>query len=198
MILCGAFLCLSLTAAAQDSTAAFDTSSTAGEPAAPPAMSPSDRDAWQVGVGFKYQHFAPFGLSYHNLAFGSDLTRYFSNWLGLEVEAETGFGHTNTTATIQRSLDAKSLFVGGGPHIVVSRSRVEPWLHVLFGLEHFRFTQTSTIGSNSAFAFQAGAGLDFKLGGRVNWRVQGDYLGTRFSSTNQKNYSVGTGLVFNF
>jgi opacity protein-like surface antigen len=201
VILCGAILCLSMSAAAQDSTVAFDASSTAAEPAAPASFSPPDRDAWQVGAGFQYQHFGVFGLSFHNLGFNSEVTRYFNNWVGIEGAAEMGWGHTNTTPTVPRSLVAKSLFVGGGPHIVVSNnSRVEPWGHVLVGLEHFRFTQSGSpsLGSNSAFGFQAGGGIDFKIGGHVNWRVQADYVGSRFQSTIQSNYSFGSGLVFGF
>jgi opacity protein-like surface antigen len=202
MILCGAFLCLSLSAAAQDSTAAFDASSTAGEPAAPASFSPSRRDAWQLGAGFQYQHFGVFGLSFHNLGYNAEVTRYLNDWLGIEAAAVMGFGHTNTLPTIPRSLVAKSFFVGAGPHIVVSnKSRIEPWAHVLVGLEHFRFTQTNNtlgLGSNSAFGFQAGGGVDFKLAGRVNWRIQGDYVGSRFSSAFQNNYSFGSGIVFNF
>ena len=201
MILCGAILCLSLPAAAQETTAAFDAGSTAAEPAAPQSMSPSERDAWQVGAGFQYQHFGVFGLSFHNLGFNSQVTRYFKNWVGVEGAAEVGWGHTNTTPAVPRSLAANSFFIGGGPHIVVStHSRVEPWGHVLLGLEHLRFTQTANaaLGSNNAFGFQAGGGLDFKLGGHANWRVQAEYVGSRFQSTIQSNYSFGSGLVFGF
>src|ERR1700694_3426510 len=100
MILCGAILCLSLTAAAQDSTAAFDASSTVAEPAAPPSLSPSGRDAWQLGAGFQYQHFRVFGLGFHELAYNLEVTRYFNDWIGIEGAAEMGFGHTNTTPTV--------------------------------------------------------------------------------------------------
>jgi opacity protein-like surface antigen len=198
MVLCGALLCLSLTASAQDSTVAYDASSTAAEPAAPPSMSPSNRDAWQLGAGFQYQHFGVFGLSYHNLGYNTEITRYFNNWLGIEGAAEFGFGHSNTTPAVPTRLDAKSFFVGGGPHIVVGNKRLEPWGHALLGWEHLRFTQTANLGNPSAFGFQLGGGVDYKLAGRVNWRLQADYVGTRFSSTIQSNYSFGSGFVLNF
>jgi hypothetical protein len=44
----------------------------------------------------------------------------------------------------------------------------------------------------------AGGGLDFKLNPRVYWRVQADYIGTRFQSAVQSNYSIGSGVVFYF
>ena len=43
-----------------------------------------------------------------------------------------------------------------------------------------------------------GAGLDFKVGRQIYWRIQGDYLGTHYQSDLQSNWSVGTGLMFNF
>lgn len=203
IIFLGAFLCLSLTAAAQDSMVAFDAASPAAEPAAIPVhFAPSVRDPWQLEAGFQYQHFGVFALGFHNLGFNSSLTRFLNDWFGLEAAAVAGFGHTGTTANIPVNLVAKSLFVGGGPHIAVSnKSRLEPWGHALVGLEHFRFTQTSNalgLGSNSALGFQVGGGVDYKFGGRASWRVQADYVGTHFSSAVQTNYSFGTGIVFNF
>ena len=203
LLICGVFLCLSLPAIAQDSVAELDASSPASEPAAVPVhFSPSDREKWQLAVGFQYSHFNVFGLGFHNLGYSASVTRFLNDWIGLEGATALGFGHTGTSPSIPRALDAKSLFVGGGPHIAISnKSRLEPWAHVLVGMEHFRFTQTNNIlglGSNTNLGFEAGGGVDFKLGANVSWRVQGDYLGTHFSSALQTNYSFGTGLVINF
>jgi hypothetical protein len=195
-VLCAALFCLSLTASAQDSAAAFDASSTESEPAAPSPLIPVDREAWQIGAGFEYLQFDVLGQKFHNFGFQADLTRYFNNWFGLEGAAIMGFGHTGANA----SQDAKSLFIGGGPHFSMhSSSRFEPWAHVMIGLEHFRFTQTGTIGSNSFDALLGGGGVDYKIGqGRLYWRVQGDFIGTSIGSSMTKNYSFGTGLVLNF
>src|SRR5271169_5438992 len=111
-VLCAALFCFSLTASAQDSTAAFDASSTESEPAAPSPFIPVDREAWQVGLGFQYLHFNVLGQKFHNFGFQGDVTRYFNNWFGLEGAAVVGFGHTGVNA----SQDAKSFFIGGGPH----------------------------------------------------------------------------------
>jgi hypothetical protein len=195
-VLCGALLCASLTAVAQDSVA-FDASPAAGEPAAPASLIPEDRDPWQLGLGFQYQHFSVLGQSFHTLGINTDVARYVNNWFAVEGTATMGFGHTASTP----SLDAKSLFLGGGPHITFSnRSRIEPWVHVLVGLDHFRFTQTnSALGSNSRLAFMAGGGADYKLGGRAIWRVQADFLGSKFGQASiDKSYSFGTGIVFSF
>ena len=89
---------------------------------------------------------------------------------------------------------------GGGPHIsLYNSSHFEPWVHVIGGWERFRFTQSATVGVNSHAAFMAGGGLDYKIGGgRLYWRVQGDYIGANFGPSFTTNYSFGTGLVLNF
>ncbi len=195
LVLCGALLCFSLTAAAQESTAAFDASSPAGEPASPAALSPSNRQAWQLEVGFQYQHYKVLGYDWHTFGLHTDVTRYLTNWFGLEGMASEGFGHTGTTP----NLVAKSFFIGGGVHVAVpNSSQIEPWFHALVGYERFRFTQTATLGAKSDPLVMAGGGLDFKINDRVSWRVQGDFLGSRFGPTIEKNYSFGSGLVFNF
>jgi hypothetical protein len=202
LALFGAILCLSLTAGAQDLTMAVDTGTSLSGQGPAGASLRMNREHWQVGAGFQYQHFTVRGVGFHNLGFNSEITRYLNDWLGVEATAVEGFGHVGTTTTIPVTLDAKSFFVGGGPHIVVStRSRWEPWAHVLVGLEHFRFTQTNNqvgLGSNSGVGVMVGGGVDYKLGRGANWRVQADYVGSEMSSSFQSNYSVGTGLVINF
>jgi hypothetical protein len=199
-VLCAALFCLSLTASAQDSTATFDASaSSASEPAAPAApasLIPADREPWQLGATFQYQQYDVLGLKFHNFAFQGDVTRYLNNWFGLEGTAITGFGHAGPNG----SVDAKSLFLGGGAHVVVySSQHLEPWVHVLVGWERFRFTQGATFGVNSHAAFMAGGGLDYKIvGGRIYWRVQADFLGTNVGPSLKPNYSAATGLVVNF
>jgi hypothetical protein len=198
VVLCGAFFFLSMTAAAQDAPAALDASSPAAEPAAPATFSPQDRAPWQVAIGYQYTHYNALGQSFHNNGLRTDVTRYLNNWLGLEGVATAGFGHIGAPLNIV----AKSVFVGGGPHIAAhNNSRYEPWGHVLVGLQHFRFAQTNNVvglGSHSALGFMGGGGVDLKLGRGVSWRVQADYIGTHFQSATQTNFSFGSGLVFNF
>jgi|HubBroStandDraft_2_1064218.scaffolds.fasta_scaffold91237_2 hypothetical protein len=198
-ILCVALFCISLTASAQDSTAAFDASSAESLPAAPAPASliPADRDPWQIGVGFQYLHFDVLGQTFHDFGYQADVTRYLSNWFGIEGATIAGFGHTDANSNV----DAKSFFIGGGPHLSLHNSEhLEPWAHVLVGWEHLRFTQSTTLGSNSHAAFMAGVGLDYKIrAGRIYWRVQGDFIGANFGPTfHDDNYSFGTGIVLNF
>lgn len=170
-----------------------------------PGIYVPDRGCFQLGVGYEYQHFNVLGTSFANHDYNVNFTMHLFDWLtgaegrltvGAEAALNGGFdGHTSGTP----SLDAKSIFVGGGPHVAIAnRSRFEPWAHVLFGLQHFRFTQGPTLGSNNAFGFEAGGGVDIRLAPRVSWRVEGNYVGTHFQSTIQSNYGAGTGLVLSF
>jgi len=199
LILCAALFCLSLSASAQDFAAAPDAVSPASDPAppaAPASLIPADRDPWQVGVGFEYLHYSVLGLKFHDLGYQANVTRYFSNWFGIEGTAIMGFGNAGSNPNI----DAKSLFLGGGAHVSVYNSNhLEPWVHVLVGWDRFRFTQNSGYGVNGHAAFLAGGGLDYKIrAGRIYWRVQGDYIGTNVGPSLSTNYSFGTGLVLNF
>ena len=92
-ILCAALFCFSLTASAQDSTAAFDASSPASEPAAPASLIPADREPWQFGVGFQYSAIT---MSWAKNFIISAIRRtspdILINWFGVEGTAIAGFG----------------------------------------------------------------------------------------------------------
>ena len=194
-LVCAVFFCLSLTASAQDSAGVYDASSSEAEPASPSSLFRADRLAWQLGAGFQYSHFSVLGQSFSNVGYQADITRYFTNTIGLEGSTMEGFGHNGPAGQV-----AKSLFLGGGPHISVHNApRFEAWVHGLIGLERLRFTQTNVLGSNSGYGFVLGGGGDYKIGeGRLHWRVQGDFIGASIGSTISKNFSFGTGLVLNF
>jgi hypothetical protein len=199
LLCCASALCLSFIAVKP--SVAGPCSPDANE--APTIYAP-DRGCLDVAFGYQYQHYDVFGRSFSNNGYNVDAGLHLFDWLtggegrltvGAEGTTVFGFGHTGGSP----DLEAKSLFVGGGGHIAIqSRSRLEPWVHVLVGLEHFRFTQTNTIGSNSTFGFMGGGGLDIKVNRGMYWRVQADYLGTTLQSNEQSNYSVGTGVIIYF
>src|SRR5580693_9038641 len=129
-ILCAALFCFSLTASAQDSTAAFDASPDPGEPAAPASLIPADREPWQIGMGFQFQQYNVLGQKFHDFAYQADFARYFNNWFAVEGTGIAGFGNAGSNP----SITANSLFLGGGPHVSIYRSsHFEPWAHVIVG-----------------------------------------------------------------
>jgi opacity protein-like surface antigen len=162
-------------------------------------------NAIQIGMGYQYQHYNLFGTHFNDNGFNVDLYAHIVDWLTdpnwritVGGEANTAFGFGGQTSG-NPSLTAKSLFVGGGPRVAFeNRSRVNPWLHGLVGLQHFRFTQDGAFGSNSALGFMVGGGIDVRLLEGLRWRIQGDYIGTNFQNTIQSDYSLGTGFVFVF
>lgn len=196
VLLLGATLCLSGVAKAQDRTVSFAAPSPA---AASPQYFGPETTQWQLAVGYQYNNIKLGSSRFHTNGFNTSIVRFFGNSFGLEGQVGAGFGNTGT-ATSPTNLDVKSVFVGGGPHLAYrGESHLEPWVHAIFGLEHFRFTQTAgQLGSNNAFAYTLGGGLDFNFNGFVGVRAEGDYLGTRFFGTTQSNYQVVGGLVFNF
>jgi hypothetical protein len=162
-----------------------------------------DHGRFQIGVGYQYQHYNLLGQRFHDHGVNADFSVHVFDWVAgassrLAVAAE-GTGVFGFDTGGLPNLDAKSYFVGGGPHVSIqNHSRIEPWIHVLPGWQHFRFTQGSILTTNSAFGFMAGAGLDFRLASRAYWRVQADYIGTHFQHSEQSNYSVGSGLIIYF
>ncbi len=182
LICCGAVLVLSLCRA---NPAAADPCGSVKEA---PGIYVPDQGCYEIGVGYEYQHFDVFGTTFHNNVYNANVSRHLFDWLtgaagrlsvGAEVAVNAGFGG-NTSGT--PSLNAKSLFVGAGPHLAIeTRSRLQPWVHGLVGLEHFRFTQTNLLGSNNALGFMVGGGVDVRVAPRLAWRVEGDFVGTKFS-----------------
>jgi opacity protein-like surface antigen len=88
-----------------------------------------------------------------------------------------------------------------GPQFSFRTARATPFAHVLLGAAHTGETliipsRPST--SDTAFATALGGGLDYTLTHRLAWRVQGDYLQTRFFSNTQHNFRLSTGPVFRF
>lgn len=210
LVLFGIALCLSLSAAAADDSPA-DPAAPVPAAAAPVDQHPPgyifmpDRGRVQFGVGYQYQSYNVFGRTFHDNGYNIGAVVGVGDWitgatarLTVAAEATAAFGFGGETSG-KPILSVKSLFAGAGPHLSIqSESRFEPWIHLLPGVQHFRFSQAGPFGSNSAFGFMAGAGLDFKISRRVYWRVQGDYLGTNFTHGIDSNYSVGTGFVINY
>ncbi len=199
IILCGTILCLCL-AAAKPSLASPCT-----EQSEAPGIFVPDRGCFNIGVGYQYQHFNEFGTTFHNHDYNVDFGMHVFDLVtgaagrlsaGVEGAAMAGFGgHTGGNP----SLNVKSFFLGAGPHITLeNNSRFEPWVHGLVGWQHLRFTQTATLGSNSALGYMVGGGLDIRLTRLIYWRFQADYLGTNFQSSLQSNYSMGSGVILYF
>ncbi len=189
--LCGAVLCFSCVAAAQDHSGVLAIPNPANAAASAPALNRYESYPWQVAVGYEYFRASASGATLNLHGFNTSLTRYSGDWLGVEAGVGAAWGHTPDSQTV------KLLWYGGGPRLAYRRnSKLEPWVHGLFGGAHL-FPQTAA-GSTNAFGYLVGGGVDIKLSPRVFWRVQGDFVGTHFFNQWQNNAQVASGLVFNF
>src|ERR1700682_5154637 len=198
LILVGAVLFLSVSASAQGPAGAGADSHPRTRSGSHPRTA-YELTNWQVSLGYQFNRINLTGSPFDTNGLNSSFVRYFGKWIGAEAQLGLGFGNTGAT-TFPPNLTAKSLFAGGGPRLVLrGHGRIEPWAHAIIGIEHFRFSQTSgVLGNNTALAGVAGGGIDFRLDPRTSLRVEGDWLGTRFFSVNQRSFQVVTGLVFNF
>ena len=159
----------------------------------------SDYPAWQVSIGYQYNRDNLVGSPFTTNGANVGVTRFLNRWFGLDGQAGFGFGNTGAT-TSPANLNAQSLFVGGGPRVAWrNQGRLEPWLHLVIGMDRFRFTQTAgVLGNNTALAGAGGGGVDYVLGHRLSARAEVDAIESRFFSTYQRHFQAETGLVFSF
>jgi hypothetical protein len=200
LFLVGAVLFFSLSATAQGPAGVGGSAGTSSKSRSGPRPRYNyDLTQWQVSIGYQYNRINLLGTPFNTNGLNTSVVRYFGRWVGLEGQAGFGFGNTGAT-TAPPSLTANSLFAGGGPRLAFrGRSRIEPWAHAIVGIEHFRFSQTAgVLGSNTALGGVGGGGVDFRLSARAAFRVEGDWLATRFFSVNQRHFQIVSGLVFNF
>lgn len=154
---------------------------------------------WQVAVGYQYNRDNLIGTPFNTNGANISLARYFLRWFGVEIQLGAGFGNTRQT-TNPPNLTAKSIFAGIGPRLAYrNHTRFEPWAHVLVGIEHYRFSQTSGfLGSNNALAGPAGGGVDIFVAPHIALRTEADFVGSRFFSTNQRSFQAIGGVVVDF
>ena len=82
-----------------------------------------------------------------------------------------------------------------GPRVSVPVGRFRPFGEFLVGAGHIN---VNSFGSDTSFATALGGGLDYRLIRILAWRVQGDYVLTRFFGTVQNNVRISTGIVVRF
>jgi opacity protein-like surface antigen len=85
-----------------------------------------------------------------------------------------------------------------GPRVSVSVGRVRPFAHALLGASHLSESASLLSGSDTSFAYALGGGVDYHLIPLVSWRVQVDFLQTRFFSNTQNNVRISTGIAIHF
>jgi hypothetical protein len=86
----------------------------------------------------------------------------------------------------------------GGPQVSFSVGRIRPFAHALFGASHVNENASTGLFfdlSDTSFANAFGGGFDYRLVGPLGWRVQADYLKTRFFGNTQDDVRISTGIT---
>ncbi len=163
-------------------------------------VSQQDVPPWQISIGYQFNRDNLLGSPFNTNGVTIGVARYFRSWFAAEAQLGAGFTNDTGASTTPPNLVAKSLFFGAGPRLVYrNHSRYEPWGHVLGGLQHYRFTQSSgLLGSNSSFGLMGGVGVDVYLTPSIAVRGEADEVFSRFFGTNQRSFQAVGGLVFNF
>lgn len=73
--------------------------------------------------------------------------------------------------------------------------RFTPYAQFLFGKAHVSGEFAGTTEVDTKFATALGFGADYRITQRLSWRVQADYLQTRFFANKEDNFRVSTGIV---
>ena len=147
----------------------------------------------QAYVGYTFFRFyadPKFTTNTNGLNLGLD---YYpgGGWIGLDGEFIGTFGSAPGCTT-------KFVMVAGGPRFRWLGPRgIEVWAHGLAGYSNF-LPQTA-LGNQSAFAFEAGAGVDLNIR-QKRWalRFAGDAIGTHYFSTFQMSPKFSAGVVYKF
>ncbi len=82
-----------------------------------------------------------------------------------------------------------------GPRLSVSLGKFRPFVHGMGGIQRIN----SSDNKYQPVAVDFGGGLDYKFPFRnFSWRVQADYVHTRYLSASQNDVRASTGIVFRF
>lgn len=125
-------------------------------------------------------------------------------FVGMVVDFDSHYGSQNFVfcpvppgppcSALNASITERNILFG--PRVSVSVGKFRPFAEALFGAAHV--DANNGVGSDTSFATALGGGLDYKIIKPVAWRIQGDYVQTRFFGTTQNNVRLSTGIVLRF
>lgn len=176
-------------------SSAAPNSSASSDPAAqqPPVYGVFQVFNWQLYGGYAFVRFYEVPQTVVNLN-GFELGMVYypgGKWIGLEGKLLGGFGS-------QAGTTAKFVVASGGPRFRWAAPRgMELWAHGLVGGTHF-LPQTP-FGGQSAFAYEAGGGVDIGAHNRrIAYRLGAGMVGTRYFSTYQYSPVFTVGIVYKY
>ena|SRR5258708_18172337 len=161
----------------------------------------------EVFGGYSYANANPefFGQRANLNGWNSSLAFNFNRTFGIVGDFSGHYGSSGRSIAISSNsfnVSTKTHTFLFGPQVSFRTARVTPFAHVLVGAAHISdilANSSPTFSpSSTAFATALGGGLDYTFTRKLAWRVQGDYLQTRFFSDTQHNFRLSTGPVFRF
>ena len=85
-----------------------------------------------------------------------------------------------------------------GPRVSAPAGPIRPFVQALFGASHVHESNYYFEDSDTQYAHALGGGADIHLAPRLSWRLQGDYLQTRYFGSHQDNFRFTTGVALKF
>ena len=149
------------------------------------AQGPGDKI--EFSAGYSYMHFGSIPKVSLN---GFELSGQYklSDWLGIVADLGGEYGKVSGVSSRVYTY----LF---GPEVSWPPKRISPFVHFLGGGSHFDGGGFASKG----FAWDVGAGVDYRLKGRLSWRIiQADILPTHLGGNEQHSTRVSTSIVFRF
>lgn len=156
--------------------------------------------AGNVFVGYSYANAQVLNSDHINLnGWNGSLEGKVLPWVGIVADLSGHYGSqdvcVNAPSCIPVHTDARMYNFLFGPRVSVSVGKIRPFAEVLVGAGH---VSTDDFGSDTAFSTAVGGGIDYKLIPAVAWRVEADFLNTRFFGDSQNNFRLSTGIVLHF
>jgi hypothetical protein len=181
---------LAMPAAASSSSAV----PAAEPPAAPPpkyVFGSRDDYRWQLGLGVEFFRFRSNLINASMVGLNTTVTYFTNDWFAVEGSLLTAFA-----PTIYDREHVKYFSGAAGIRVGSRRARWEPWGHGEVGVGHL---QPQTAGnSKNALTALAGVGVDYRVHARLSFRIEGDWVYTKFFGQNQNNFQGVAGAVFHF
>jgi len=83
-----------------------------------------------------------------------------------------------------------------GPRLSTNIGKWRPFIDAMAGIRH---VNSNNIIIYIPIAIDIGGGVDYKLWFKnFSWRLQGDFVHSRYASDNQNDYKASTGIVWRF
>jgi opacity protein-like surface antigen len=122
-------------------------------------------------------------------------------WVGIVADFDNHYGSENFPVACPvgglcgANFDISEHNYLFGPRVSFSAGKIRPFVEGLVGIGHVNLKDSD---SDTSFASALGGGIDYRVLPHVAWRLQGDYVTTRFFSATQNNVKLSTGIVVRF